>query len=181
MIIKIDTKEKLPLPFKASPPITAVVVDGLPFADYWGEWEPGSEKAGYSCEMPVCFERKSIQDLFGTLTAGYERFKREVEKARKNNFKIVLIVEGSLSEVLAGTKYSKVEGKSILKTMFTLWAKYDVFPVFTNNRGEMTRFITETFDAIGRNYEPKGLTERVADGETKSTERSPAVDEGSDE
>lgn len=159
MIIKTDSREQLPLSFPIKPPVTAVIVDGLPFADYWCEWEPGSEKAGYNCEMPLVYERKSISDLYGTLTTGYERFKREIMKARENNFRIVLIVEGSISEVLAGTKYSKVEGKSILKTMFTLWVKYDVFPVFCNNREEMKRWILEGFEAIGRNYEPVGKTE----------------------
>lgn len=108
--------------------------------------------------MPVCFERKSIGDLFGTLTNGHERFRKELDRAKENNFKIILIVEGTLSEVLAGYKHSSVKGSSILKTMFTLWMKYDLTPVFCPNRSEMKRFITETFEAIGRNFKPQTQT-----------------------
>lgn len=156
MIIRVDTREQNPIKFDVSGSISRVDVSGLPFADYWAEWEPGSDKAGYNCEMPVVFERKSIQDLFGTLTSGMERFKRELERAKENNFKVILIVEGTLSEVLAGTKYSQVKGESILKTMMTLWMKYDLVPVFCPNRSEMRRFMLETFEAIGRNFKPGG-------------------------
>jgi len=172
MIIKIDSREQQPLPIIKENMISGVVIDGLPFADYWCEWEPGSEKAGYNCEMPICFERKSIPDLFGTLTSGYSRFKREIERATENGFKIVLIIEGSLSEVLAGSKHSTVKGESIVKTLFTLWVKYDVFPVFCSNRSEMKRYIIETFEAVGRNFKPAG----EKDGKTKNSRRNSFLD-----
>jgi ERCC4-type nuclease len=155
VIIKVDTREQAPITFDVTGSISRVDITGLPFGDYWAEWEPGTEKAGYNCEMPVAFERKSISDLFGTLTGGYERFKRELQRAKENNFKLILIVEGTMSEVLAGTKYSEVKGESIMKTMFTLWMKYDLVPVFCPNRSEMRRYMIETFEAIGRNYKPK--------------------------
>ena len=150
MILKIDSREQTPLDFTVGGSVSRIDVTGLPFGDYWAAYETGQE-------MPVCFERKGISDLFGTLSGGMERFKRELERARDNNFKIILIVEGTLSEVIAGAKYSTVEGKSILKTMFTLWVKYDVVPVFCPNRSEMKRFILETFEAIGRNFKPNKL------------------------
>lgn len=133
------------IPFKVEGNISGVEVEGLPFADYWCEFENG-------VDMPIVFERKGLQDLFGTLTGGMERFKRELERAKENNFKLVLIVEGTMSEVIAGTKYSEVKGTTILKTMMTLWVKYDVVPIFCPNRSEMRRFMIETWEAVGRNY-----------------------------
>lgn len=160
MIIKVDTREQNEITFTTSETVSAVIREGLPFGDYLAEWEPGSEKAGFNCEMPVVFERKGLQDLFGTLTSGMERFKQELERAKENGFKVILIIEGTLSEVLAGTKYSKVQGKTIIKTMFTLWMKYDVVPVFCPNRSEMRRFMLETFEAIGRNFKPNGKSNK---------------------
>ena len=153
--------------------VSNVIVEGLPFADYWAEWEPGSTAAGFSCEMPVVFERKSISDLFGTLTSGYERFKRELERSKENNFKIILIIEGTLSEVLVGAPHSSVRGESIVKTMFTLWMKYDLVPVFCPNRSEMRRFMLETWSAIGRNFKPKNPSDSLLlkDVLTNNTER----------
>lgn len=148
MKIKIDQQEKLPLDFTVGGSISEVTVTHLPIADYWASWEDGTE-------MPVIFERKTVADLFGTLTNGMERFKREIAKANENNIKLILIVEGSICDVLAGADYSSTAGKSILKTMFTLWLKYDVVPVFCNNRSEMKRFILETFESCGKNYKPR--------------------------
>lgn len=159
MRIMVDSREQKPIEFDVSGAISSVTTTGLPFADYWCEWEPGSEKAGYSCEMPVVFERKSIGDLFGTLGKGMERFKREIERAKENNVQMILIVEGSIRDVARGYEHSKREGDSILKTMFTLWVKYDLVPVFCNDRHEMRRFMIETWEACGRNFKPKKICE----------------------
>ena len=137
----------MPLDFSVGGSVSEVITTGLPIGDYWATWEDGTE-------MPIAIERKSLIDLAGTLTSGYSRFKREIMRAVENKIKLVLIVEGSISEVLTGSKYSEVEGKSILKTMFTLWLKYDVVPVFVNDREEMKRFILETFESCGRNFKP---------------------------
>ena len=152
MKIIIDSREQLPLEFKVGGNITDVSVRGLPIGDYAAEWEPESNKPETNCEMPIVFDRKNISDLFGTLSSGMDRFKKEIERANENKIQLILIVEGSICDVLGGTKYSSIEGKTILKTMFSLFVKYNVIPVFCNNRSEMIRFIVETFEAIGRNY-----------------------------
>lgn len=147
MIVTIDSREQRPLDFEVGGSVSRVVVDGLPFGDYWCAYENGKE-------MPICFERKTISDAVGTLTNGMERFKKELQRAKENNFKMVFIVEGTLSEMLVGSPHSQVEGKTIVKTMFTLWVKYDLTPVFCPNRSEMKRFMLETWEAVGRNFKP---------------------------
>lgn len=146
LTLKIDTREQKPLDFSETELFT-VVKEGLPVGDYWCAWPDGKE-------MPICFERKSIPDLFGTLTGGIKRFKRELGRAVEFKLAVILIVEGTLSEVLAGIPHSTVKGESILKTVMTLWVKYDLIPVFCPNRSEMKRYILETFEAINRNYSP---------------------------
>lgn len=144
--LKVDSREQKPLWETSDSTSTFnVVVEGMPVGDYWFTWPNGEE-------MPVCFERKSIPDLFQTLTRNIDRFKREIEKANDFGLKIILIIEGSVNDVLAGIPQSSVKGESILKTIFTLWVKYDLMPVFCNNRQDMKRFIWETFSAISRNY-----------------------------
>lgn len=154
MIIKIDSREQMPIEFVAGKTISKVVTDGLPFGDYFAEWEPGSGVAGYSLEMPVAFERKSLPDLFGTLSSkeNYERFKREMQRAKENGFQLYLIVEGTMSEVYAGTKYSDRKGDELMKQLFTLHVKYGIIPVFCNNRNEVRAFMRELFEAVGRNF-----------------------------
>ena len=79
-----------------------------------------------------------------------DRFKREIEKAKKLGIKLILIIEGSVSQVAWGTAYSKVNGHSILKTVFTLWIKYDLMPVFCVDKNDMSNFIYNYYCAIGR-------------------------------
>jgi hypothetical protein len=47
----------------------------------------------------IYIERKSVADLWGTLTIGYERFIREIERAKAANCYLVTVVEEALSEV----------------------------------------------------------------------------------
>ena len=86
------------------------------------------------------------------MTSGYSRFKKELDRAKENNCKIILLIEGSLSEIYGGYEHSEFSGPSMVKKLFTLWVKYDLVPVFCNNREEMKDIILETFEAIGRNY-----------------------------
>ena len=46
--------------------------------------------------MNTYIERKSITDFIGTMSGGYERFKREVERAREQDAKLIVLVEESL-------------------------------------------------------------------------------------
>lgn len=124
------------------------MVSGVPFADYWCSYESGDN-------MPIVFERKSISDLFGTLTSGMERFKRELDKAHTAKFKLIIAIEGTLSEVLVGAPHSSVKGETIVKTLNTLWVKYDVPHIYFPNRSEMKRQMIETWEAVGRAYKPQ--------------------------
>jgi ERCC4-type nuclease len=149
----VDTREQRPLEFKNYSHSFSTVRDTLYAADYGCRWEDGTE-------MPIAFERKSCADLFGTLTKGMERFKRELARAKEGGLQLILIIEGTVCDVLAGIPHSQVKGESILKTVFTLWVKYDLIPIFCPNRSEMEMFITSTFSAVARNYGSKKNEEK---------------------
>jgi len=148
MIIKIDSREQTPLDFTVGGAVSRIDVIGLPVADYWGELENGTE-------IPTIFERKTIPDLFGTLTNGMDRFKKEINKAIDNNLQLVIIIEGSITNVLSGVKYSKAKGASIIKTLNTLFYKYGVVHTYCNDREEMKRIILESFEGFGRTFKKR--------------------------
>ena len=139
----MDTREQKPLPFKIEGYITEIRKVKLDVGDYGCLYQDGSQS-------PLYFERKSIPDLFGTLGKGHHRFKREIERSKKANATLVLLIEGTLSDVYRGLPQSEVKGESVVKKLMTLWMKYDILPVFMPNRLEMVEFVRECYEAIGR-------------------------------
>lgn len=153
MKLFIDTREQHFLPFKEGGEISEVIRTKLPYGDYFGGWE---DKAGKFVDFfPIAFERKSLGDLYGTLTSGMERFRRELARAKEDGFKLIIIVEGCLTEVEKGYKHSSVEGTTILRTLHTLWVKHDVPYILCNDRRDMMTTILHMFSAVGRNFKPK--------------------------
>ena len=137
-----DTREQLPLDF-IDPLVTEIVITKLEFGDYGAEF-----KNGYC--PPIIFERKSIPDLFNTLTHDYDRFKRQIEGAHELGIKLILIIEGTLWDVMLGIPHSKRDGISVVKQLFSLWIRYNVYPVFVKDRDEMSKYIIHFYSAIGR-------------------------------
>ena len=143
MKILIDTREQLPLDFDFLEIVTETETQTMPVGDYGCEFKNGFIP-------PIVFERKSIPDLFGTLTQGYDRFKKELEKAKELDIKLIIIIEGSLFQVEWGIAHSRRDGLSVAKQLFTLWIKYGLLPVFCTNREEMAKYIVHYYSAIGR-------------------------------
>jgi ERCC4-type nuclease len=142
-----DSREQSPLSFNKDK--FDVVVDGVPFADYWLEL-PSTE--GTYNQIPLCFERKGIGDLFGTMGKGYDRFKREMERAKEAKFHMFLVIEGSIRDVAKGYSHSSIKGESMLKKLAMLRVRYDLEVLFFEDRASMARWIEEIFDAVYRNY-----------------------------
>lgn len=149
MKIIIDSREQLPLRFK-HPYITEVIVRKLDVGDYGVVFEDGHSPLFF-------FDRKSIPDLFGTMGTGYDRFKKCILRSQETGSTLFIIIEGTLLDVFKGTKYSDIDGKSVVYKLFTLWLKYGVQPVFVKDRKEMAEYITQFFIAVGkRHVEGKG-------------------------
>tara|TARA_R100000808_G_C2152597_1_gene162163 strand:- start:4554 stop:5537 length:984 start_codon:yes stop_codon:yes gene_type:complete len=87
--IYVDTREKMPLKFKNVPS----EIKTLKFGDY-----------AFSDELASCkcyIERKSVSDFIGTLSGGFERFKREIERAKEAEANFVVLVEETLTNCLS--------------------------------------------------------------------------------
>jgi ERCC4-type nuclease len=147
MTILVDTREQKQLEFKHKF-IKEVKTTCLNVGDYCASFS-----SVYDC--PVAFERKSIADLYGTLSQGYERFKREIERAKESNIKLIIIVEGSITKVLNGVPYSQRTPESIVYQLFTLRARYDIETVFCKDREEMSEYITQFYIAHKKEYDDK--------------------------
>jgi ERCC4-type nuclease len=144
MIIVQDTREQLELDFSGIEGVDKVERMGLSYGDYTA--------IVHGRPVPIFFERKGLSDLFGTMTSGYERYKKEMQRAKDDNVKLILIVEGTYTDVWNGIEHSQFDGKSMMKKLATLYVKYDHEYVLCESRRVMARRIADTFLAVERNY-----------------------------
>lgn len=147
MILIQDTREQLELDFSGIEGVEKVEKMTLPFGDYTA--------IVHGRPVPLVFERKGFGDLWGTMTSGYDRFKKSMEKAKEANMKLVLVIEGTYSDVWNGFDKSVYDGSSMLKKLATLYTRYDLEYVFCESRRVMARRIVDTYSAIERNYATK--------------------------
>lgn len=139
--IIVDTREQKPLEFYKSNIKTRL--RKLNCGDYRMRFSDGKMSN-------TVFERKTVADLFGSMTKGHERFKQEITRARSNNVLLIMIIEGSLSKVAKGIRHSKIQGISIVRTVFSLWVRYGVIPVFAKDRHEASEYIVQYYMAEWR-------------------------------
>ena len=143
MTIITDTRETKPLKFKEDGMLEKVVRAKLDHCDYACQYTNGDY-------APFFFERKSIGDLYGTMTQGYHRFKDEIKRCKADGHIMILAIEGTYTDVLAGFEHSRFSGASMAKKLMTLLLRYQVYPVFFSSRVEMAAYIRELFEAWGR-------------------------------
>ena len=95
--ILIDTREQKPLTFANSKELK------LDLGDY-------TIKNYYSYTY---VDRKSSSDFKSTMTIGYERFKREMERAREFGCFIFVVIEASISQIYAENNYKQFHKANI--------------------------------------------------------------------
>lgn len=133
MKIIVDSREQRPLVFGCT-----TERKKLHCGDYGASF-----KDGHIHE--VVFERKSIGDLFSTLTFGYDRFRREIFRAEKSKIRLIIAVEGTKEKVLKGYSHSKRDPESIIVQLETIKRKYGVETLFFGNRVSMANHIHDVF------------------------------------
>ena len=136
--IYVDTREqswlKFDIPFE---------IKTLPFGDY-------------SCSNDNCgcfIERKSLSDFISTLSVkNFDRFKNEIERAKKSEAYLVVVVEEKLSNALSFqylphiSKKIKATPEYIFHNVRELLQSYDNLQfLFVDGRVEMTRVIESIF------------------------------------
>ncbi len=137
MIIQIDTREQDPITFD-HPYVESVERIKLDCGDIGCKYHE-------DIIPPIIFERKNHGDLFRTLTSGYERFRREILRAKKQNIQLIIVIEKPFSTIVRGFKHSSVSGLSIARKLWTLRWKYGIEHIYFKNRDELSSYIVEYF------------------------------------
>jgi len=121
--IIVDSREQKPFKFDKY----TLIESKLEYGDY--SLHPSNKLA---------IERKSLSDLYGTLSGGRERFEREIQKAKKMEGYIVVVVESTLNNMMyQKQKFGKASGEFIAHNMRQLIRKYDNLQfVFCDGREE---------------------------------------------
>jgi len=126
--IVIDTRERTPYLFERFPNwVSSTNVATLATGDYTIE--------GY--EDRISLERKTLNDIVGSLTNGRERFLREMERLSKFD-RACICIEASREDIK--TPYSFSEGlkafpNSIIGSLDAIMARYgNISVVYGNNR-----------------------------------------------
>ena len=141
MKIVIDTREQVRIEFK-----NEVIIEKMDEGDYGCIFNDGTKSK-------TIFEKKNIPDLFSTLSKNYERFKREIERAKEKEITLIIIVVASLRRVLQGCSHSQRTPISIVRQLFTIRIRYGIECVFCTDREEVSNYITHYFLAEEREYD----------------------------
>ena len=123
LTIVIDSREQRPYSFEGH----NTTVQGLPIGDY----------SLLNCP-DIAIERKSVDDLAGSLTRGRDRFKRELQKGAVIPY-FALVVEASLNDLANGKYISDASANSIVQSLLSFSVKYRLPIFFAESRqhGEM--------------------------------------------
>ena len=139
--IFIDTREQMPLVIDYP-----TEVKGLKFGDY----------AINDPENKCYIERKSISDFIGTMSGGYERFCREIERSIAAEANLIVLVERPLQECLSFqylnyvSKKIKVTPEFVFFNVRELIQKYNnVQFLFVDGREECVRVMKKIFFSNG--------------------------------
>ena len=126
------------------PYVTGIIRQKLDVGDYRAKYSNGKESV-------IVAERKSITDLWGTLSnrKRYERFRAEIERATSQNIRLVLYIEGSYGKIKKGIKARFRSGDSIAKQIRTLYLKYGVEYHYCVDREQMALQIADEFEYYG--------------------------------
>lgn len=140
LVLIQDSREQSPLVFKGK-----YIVQCMSVGDYGAKF---SERYQY----PLVFERKGKGDLFGTLSKGYERFKKEIRRAEEQGIKIVIAIEGTKERILRGYSHSKRNGCSIVLQLETIKERYRVDHIYFPSRISMANYIEKFYQVEYEKY-----------------------------
>ena len=142
--IIVDTRERMPL-WKESEKVTSKKLD---VGDY-------SIK---NFENKFSIERKSPNDLFGSLGKGHKQFKAEITRAKDYDY-FAIVVETNYTNIInkefEGAHYCKMRGYVITSILFTLHMKYGIPFFLVNGRKEAKRYVRELMNAYLKTREIK--------------------------
>jgi len=134
-VVVIDSREQLPFQFPDNP----TIVKKLDAGDYSIE----------NYEDKIAVERKSKNDLFGTIGKGRERFTRELERLSTFDFACI-VCEADFYEIFKKPpSRSKVSPKSVFGSLLAWSMRYNVHALMYPGRDFAEK---ATFKILERYY-----------------------------
>lgn len=134
--IVIDTREQAPLDFSAFPHVTTIR-DTLPLGDYGVPGFSGRDADRETHRPPekweFVIERKSLEDLIGSMTAGRDRFTKELLRMTQYDFH-ALVIEATFADFIAGHYRSAATPKSMHETLNSLQVRTGIQVVWAGTR-----------------------------------------------
>ena len=83
-------------------------------------------------------ERKSLIDLYGTITKGHYRFKKEILRSKHLRIKLVVVVEGSKEDFRNKNFFKgierEMEGETLIKIVNTIERRHGIKFFWTSSR-----------------------------------------------
>lgn len=135
MKIIFDTREQLPL-YELGPKVRATKL----------------EVGDYTTERLINkyhIERKSPQDLYGSIIQGHDRFKRMLLLAKELGIQLSIYVECPeatfFNKEFARAKQLQVSGEQLRKMLTTMKERYDFDIVWCNGREDMMEQVARRF------------------------------------
>ena len=143
--IIIDTRERTPLKFSGYETISSK----LDVGDY------ALEDSDFSRNCAI--ERKSLADFYSTMSQGFDRFKKEMDRSVLSSTEVVVVTEALMDKV-SGYKYSRSVGKKIkaepdfvFHRMRQLIQEYpNIQFIFVDGRQESERVIRKILASRGQ-------------------------------
>ncbi len=100
----------------------------------------------------IYIERKSLGDFWGTLTGGYDRFCREIERAQADDSYLVVLIEEDLKEVYNYPHRYQVRGRIHISPEVPLFNMREICQKYNNtqflfakDRNEASRLVQTIF------------------------------------
>ena len=148
MKIIIDTREQLPLEFTGHETINRKLDEG----DY----------NIAELEDKIVIERKSLQDLYHSITIDHQRFKREILRAKAKGKFMYIFIEGHLNEFYSlkwTDRKLQTKPETLKKIIDTMLHRYDISFIECRSREFMVTKILGTIENEKRARE-KWLTQQ---------------------
>jgi ERCC4-type nuclease len=136
--IIVDTREQAPFLFSENVDTQRATLDA---GDY----------SIVGMTATVAIERKSLDDLVGSITAGRERFLACCARLSRLDFAAV-VVEGSIEDVLAGVYRSRTRPQSVLGTMLAIHADHGVPTIWAGSRSNAANITERLLTRLWRNH-----------------------------
>lgn len=137
-VILIDTREQAPFPFSENVDTERVALDA---GDY----------SVRGLTATVAIERKSLDDLVGSITSGRERFMACCSRGSKLDF-FCIVVEAALSDVIAGRYVSKTKPQSVVGSMLAIHVDFGIPTIWAGSRSNAANITERLLTRLWRNH-----------------------------